>query len=246
MDDWWASFFEGSWVDSQRTFFSAEANTRQSRFIGEVLGLRPGETLLDVPCGAGRIAIELARRGIRVTGVDASSSVIDPARSLAESEGLEIEFHHRDMRDLPWESAFDAAVCFWGSFGYLGDDGDRDYVTAVARALRPGGRFLIDTHVAESLLPVFQERGWTRIGEYLVAEERRFDHETSTCFTTWTYVRDGEIDVKQSAIRLYTYRELALLLKDAGFAITSAYSGYEMRPFKLGAGRLVVAAEKVS
>jgi hypothetical protein len=63
----------------------------------------------------GRHAIELARRGIRMTGVDISVGLLDEARRNAP----EIEWIHGDMRKLPWSCRFDAAYCWGNSFGYL-------------------------------------------------------------------------------------------------------------------------------
>jgi cyclopropane fatty-acyl-phospholipid synthase-like methyltransferase len=238
MSDWWQSFFSGSWIDLQRVSFSEEETARQTRFVVDALGLVDGESVLDVPCGAGRIAIGLARHGTHVTGVDQGADLIESARETAAREGLALELHQRDMRDLPWSARFDAALCFWGSFGYLGDDGDRAFLHAVARALKPGGRFLLDTHVVESLLPAFQPKGWIRLGDTLVLESRAFDHERGTSEVEWTTVRDGVVEVKTSSIRIYTYRELAGMLRDAGFTDLTAYDGHEQKPFRTRSRRL--------
>jgi len=81
------------------------------------LQLRPGSRVLDVPCGGGRHAVELTTRGRSVTAVDLSSDFLTAARGLAAQRNVTVDFHEREMRDLPWTEEFDAAYCFGNSFG---------------------------------------------------------------------------------------------------------------------------------
>ena len=70
------------------------------------------------------------------------------------------------MRELPWRAEFDGAFCGGSSFGYLGDDGDRDFLEAAARALKPGARFVIDAvKAAEALLPQFRDHHEMDVGD---------------------------------------------------------------------------------
>ncbi len=180
-----------------------------------------------------------------MTGVDLSERFLDEGRRRAEADGLDLAWVRADMREISFESVFDAAVNYWGSFGYFDHDGDRRFAAAVARALRPGGRFLIDTHTLETVLPDFAQHMWHRIGETLVLQETRFDHERSRVDTEWTIVGpDGERDVRDSSIRLYTYAELTSLLRDVGFASFEGFDTASDEPFALGADRLTLVATK--
>ena len=94
--------------------------------------------MLDVGCGPGRHASELARRGMLVHGVDISARFVELARRDAP-EGA--TFERLDARDLRFEQEFDAAICLCqGAFGLMVDERDDDAVVAgIAKALVPGG-----------------------------------------------------------------------------------------------------------
>lgn len=241
---WWLDFFSGAWLDVQRQFKPPEQTQAEADFIQDVMQLAPGARVLDAPCGEGRLSLELAARGCVVTGVDITPALLEDARRQAAERGLDVRWVQRDMRDLPWQGEFDAAFCYWGSFGYFDEAGNRDFVQAVGRALRSGGRFLIDTHCAETLFPILQERGWWEMGDTTVLEWRRYDHETGRIDVEWTFVQNGQTTKRFSSIRLYTYRELCTLLRQAGFATFTGYSAINKNPFEFGARRLILLATK--
>lgn len=241
--EWWETFFSGLWLDVQRVFRAART-TSEAEFVQRVLKVQSGASILDVPCGEGRLSLELASRGFRVTGVDITKAVLEDARRVATERRLEVAWHRRDMRDLPWQEAFDGAFCFWGSFGFFDDEENKAFLTAVARTLKPGGRFVIDMpNVAESLLPRFQERDWWPIGEVIVLEERRYDHVRSRIEVDWTLVKAGQVETKTSSIRIYTYREICSLLTEVGFTGLDAFSSLTGEAFKLGQRLYIVAVK---
>jgi cyclopropane fatty-acyl-phospholipid synthase-like methyltransferase len=103
-----------------------EQTRTEVEFLERVLRIAPGAQLLDVPCGNGRHAIEVAKRGYRLTGVDQSEEFIAEVRSADSVTARRVL---GDMCDLPWPSEFDGAYCFGNSFGYVAD-GIRDHVRA--------------------------------------------------------------------------------------------------------------------
>lgn len=239
---WWSDFFNDLWIEVQRRSKSAEQSAREAAFICRALRLEKGARVLDVPCGVGRIAVELAALGHVVTGIDLTGDFIEDARRTAAGRGLDIQFMRGDMRELPARPEFDAVVCWWGSFGYFEDAENAAFLRAAARCLKPGGRILIDTHVMETLLPGMRERAWRRIGDILVLEERRYDFESSRTLTDWTFIRDGSVYSNQTSIRLYSYGELTRMLADAGFDRFNAYGSIEEDPFQAGSDRLYLVA----
>ena len=246
-DNWWQAFFKGSWESIQLEGYP-EARTRtEVDFVLAALQVSPGSKILDVPCGAGRHSIELARRGFLPNGVDFNAAAIAVAAKQATNEGLLCEFLAKDMREIDFAEQFDAAICFFGSFGYFDDDDNLKYALRVARALRPGAKFLIETHVAESLFPIYQQRSWIPIKEdppVRVLEDRQFDIDTGRIHTKWTFISNDGMSESSSSIRIYTYRELCSLLKQAGFSGFGGYETGKLEPFVLGSARLSLVATK--
>ncbi|MFQ6028934.1 MAG: hypothetical protein ACE5Q6_15740 [Dehalococcoidia bacterium] len=98
----------------------------------------------------------------------------------------------------------------------------------------------------ETRLPemIAEERVWWPVGNLLALEERAFDHATSRVESQWTLVRDGQTEHKSLSLRLYTYRELTLLLEQAGFTGHQAFGSMEWEPFELGALWLYLLTSK--
>ena len=245
--EWWHEFFSGSALDFVRHSRDDEQTQEEADFVQQALGLALGSKVLDVPCGGGRLSLELASRGYQVTGVDISLPLLDAAKVEADVQRLAIDWEHRDMRDLPWPGEFDGAICFWSSFGYFDEQGNADFLKAVSDALKPGARFLLDTPLIETRLPEMEseEKVWWQAGELLALEDRRFDHVSSRVESEWTFVHRGQIEKKPLSLRLYTYRELCSLLELAGFGNHLAYGTVDLEPFSLGSNWLYMVTTKL-
>ena len=219
--NWWETFFEGVSVDMWIQAVPPEHTVREADRLEGLLGVGAGAEILDVPCGGGRLALAFAERGYRLTGVDWSTQFLDHARSSREAE--RVGWERRDMRDLPWRERFDAAFCVGNSFGYLDDDGNAAFLRAVRAALKPGGRFVLETPmVLENLLGHLQPRPWWKAGDVYLLVENRYDPATSRLEIEYTFSRNGTVEVRSGSHRAYAYRELVALMEAAGFAVASA------------------------
>jgi SAM-dependent methyltransferase len=143
--DWWQTFFTGPMADGWLRAMPEETTQQEADFVEQVLQVAAPARLLDVPCGGGRHAHALAARGYQMTAVDVSPHFLAAARARPVGGTGQVAWEQRDMRDLPWAGAFDGAYSMGNSFGYLDDQGNADFLSAVARALKPGGRFVLDT-----------------------------------------------------------------------------------------------------
>ena len=245
--DWWSEFFSGSALEFVKHSRDEGQTQEEADFVQQALGLPLDSKILDVPCGGGRLSLELASRGYRVTGVDISLPLLEDAGARSDVQQLPINWEHRDMRDLPWQGEFDGAVCFWNSFGYFDERGNADFLRAVSSTLKPGARFLLDTPLMETRLPEMEAEAkvWWKVGDLLALEDRRFDHATSRVESEWTFVHDGRTERKSLSLRLYTYRELCRLLDEAGFGNHRAYGTLDLEPFGLGSTWLYMVTTKL-
>lgn len=210
-------------------------------------GLTPGSKVLDLPCGPGRHSLELARRGYRITGVDRTRGYLDQARSKANAEWLNIEWVQSDMREFRRESAFDAAINLYTSFGYFEDQAENRRVLANFRAsLKAGGVFIMETLGKEVLARTFKERIWEeRPDGSLYLAETKVSRHWSWVESKWRLIRDGV--VKEHVVSHYVYSavELIAMLTDAGFGEFRTFGSLAGTPFDHAAERMVIAARAV-
>lgn len=246
---WWNSFFKGPYAQIQlHESEQVERTSDQVNFVVSVLELGGGEHILDAPCGVGRHSIELAARGFAPTGVDFNERAIETARERAKALNVGVEFRVQDMREINDTATFDAAMCFLGSFGYFSDEDNLRHVTAIAKALKPGGRFLVETHTVETLARIFTPRTWEWLQDSQsgdrVLEEREWDLENGRMEGTWTFVSDDGAETVRSSVRIYAYSELCRLLREAGFSSFKGYDTATKTPFQVGSRRLALVATR--
>ncbi|HKQ63253.1 MAG TPA: methyltransferase domain-containing protein [Candidatus Polarisedimenticolaceae bacterium] len=243
--NWYEGFFQGIVLDMWQKALPAEAACADADFLERALKLRPGSRVLDVPCGLGRHSIELASRGYKLTSVDLSAEGIAIARKRGAEAKVDVDWRQADMRELPWEAEFDAIFCFGNSFGYLDPPGMRAFVAAVARALKRGGRFAMDSgFVAESILTHLREREWAQIDDILFLEENRYHVADSCLETVYTFQRRGETVTRSGFHWVYTLRELRALLAASGLVAEEPLSSLGGEPFRVGSPYMLLAAEK--
>jgi SAM-dependent methyltransferase len=243
--EWAKSFFTGLFVELWLQAVPAPQTTAEADFLEKALRLPPGARVLDAPCGGGRLSLELAGRGYRMTGVDISSEFLDVARAGAAARQLPITWEQRPMQDLPWRGEFDAAFCMGNSLGGLDDGETAAFFSAVARSLKPGGRFAVDNGcIAECVLPNLKERFWWPVGDIMFLVQNRYDHVQGRLEMEFTLIRDGRVEKKSGFQQVYTYRSFCRMLADAGFEGLEGYGSVAQDPFRLGCRQLCLVATR--
>jgi SAM-dependent methyltransferase len=212
--------------------------------VQDLTGMMAGMDVLDLCCGPGRHSIELARRGMKVTGVDRTRPYLRRARRKAEREGLDVTFLEQDMRQPLGERRFDVAINMFTSFGYFEAPSDDLRVAAnLLRALRPGGVLLIDTIGKEILARGWQNRDWAELPEGgFLLQERRLSHGWSWIDNRWVLIRDGAVEEFTIGHRLYAASELAGLLRSVGFASVQVFGSLGGDPYDERCQRMVLVA----
>ena len=220
-----------------------ECIEREVAVIWKILDLRPGMEVLDLACGNGRIANVLAARGCLVTGLDIIPAFLEQATQSAVAGNLTATYHLGDMRALPWTNRFDCVVNWMSAYGYFGDEENRQVLSEAYRALKPGGRLLINLNNREWLLKNFQRASVIeRDGNYMV-DQRRYDVHSGRVYTERLILFEGQQSKMRFFVREFSYHELAAWLGQVGFQYVSGYD-WEGQPFSLQSQRMILVAEK--
>ena len=243
---WFETFFTGVAVEFWKRAIPSAVTLAEVDFLERTLAAPAGGALLDIPCGSGRHSIELARRGYRVTGVDLSADALTQARVLADEAGVRVELCSGDMRNPALvEQSCHGAFCFGNSLPYLDRSGLGNFFGALRRAIRPGGKLVIDTGcAAESILPTLQRQRWHRFGDIVVLSAASYSVEESRLDIDYTFIRDGVMDTRPASSYVFTVAELKRLLADAGFEVLSLNGGIAGERFELATPRLVLTARR--
>jgi SAM-dependent methyltransferase len=240
---WHESFFGEDWLRIALSIPDERAD-QQVEFIVDALGLEPDARVLDLACGHGRHTARLARRGFAVTGLDVSASSLELARENEPSA----TYVEADMREVPLEDgSFDAVINLFTAFGYFEDEADDQRVLhEVARVLRPGGSFLIDTINPPGLFGRYRGRHWDRLEDgTLMLEDHEYDVASGRTKTDWTLIfADGERRDLRHSVRAYTAPELTRLLGNAGLEVVASWGDFDGGELERESRRLILRADK--
>ena len=191
--------------------YSFTKGTRQEvDHVVKVLGLQPGMRVLDVGCGPGRHAYELAKRGVIVHGIDISQTFVDVASASAPPGAT---FERMDARALTFSHEFDAAICLCqGAFGLMTANGhDIEVLSGIRRALKDTGGVVLSAFNAYFAVKYH--------------EAASFDADTGVAHeTTEIKNQSGESKSADLWTGCYTPRELRLMLAKTGFDVQSISS----------------------
>jgi 2-polyprenyl-3-methyl-5-hydroxy-6-metoxy-1,4-benzoquinol methylase len=221
-------------------------------FVERELGANRSKRILDIACGTGRHAIELAKRGYHVTGFDLSEGQLRRAREKAAAAGATVDFERRDATQPHFTNEFDAAIMFCeGAFPLMEtDEKNHAILRHAAAALRPGGKLLLTT--LNALFPLFHSvKDFLDAGASGAASDKlTFDLMTFREHAELTFTDDaGKSQTITTDERYYTPAEMRWLLETAGFAkidIVGAHLGEFSRDHALTPEdfEMLVAAEK--
>jgi ubiquinone/menaquinone biosynthesis C-methylase UbiE len=241
---WWVDFFP-AFREMFGPRYPAKETAALADFIIRKLGLKKGDRFLDCPCGIGRISFPLAKKSIRVTGVDITESYLNEIAVKAKRLGLRIKLVHSDMRRIDFDREFDAAGNLGTSFGYFEKESDNELVLKkVFRALKPGGKFLLDVGNRDRIIRQYEPFGLTEIGKTRILQSRHFDTARSVITADWTVMESGREEKVRSVLRLYSYHELITMMRKAGFVDIEGYGSVKGKPIDFDCRMMMVIGTK--
>ncbi len=243
---WWEELFNDDYLHAMERVTDDQI-AREVHFIEESLGVERGGALLDLACGTGRHAVELARRGYEVVGFDLSLAMLARAGEDAQERDAKLNFIQGDMRDMTFEEQFDGVYCWNTSFGYFEEDKNAQVVERVHRALKGGGLFLLDVVNRDFLVRQSPSLAWFEGEGCICMDDMSVDFITSRMRVKRTMMLDdGRSQEIEYSMRIYSLHELGRILHEHGFTVREV-SGRVSTPGVFFGGdspRSMILAEK--
>ncbi len=218
MKQWYEDLFDNYAKTYDRERFTQGTET-EVNFIEKEINSDRSKTILDVGCGTGRHAIELAKRGYSVTGIDLSESQLDRARDKAELAGVSVEFMQQDARSFDLGKTFDLVIMLCeGGFSLMEtDEMNFNILKNAAAHLKSGGKFIFTT--LNALYPLYHSvKDFINSGSDVESLDNTFDlltfRDRSTIAIVDDFGNEKQLDCDE---RYYAPSEITWMLKSLGF-----------------------------
>ncbi len=226
--DWFENWFGSPYY---HILYQDRDEQEAQEFVEKLLAyLKPnaGSTMLDIACGEGRFARQLAGHGFNVTGIDISDASIQKASAL---ENDNLNFYVQDMRQPFYINYFDYAFNFFTSFGYFDNDRDHELAArAFATALKKEGILVIDYlnagYVAANLNPedTIQKGDFT----FSISRKQENNHFIKD-------IRFKDADNKDrhftESVAAFSVADFQRMLKPSGMSLIATFGDYLLNPY---------------
>lgn len=220
-------------------------------FYEEILareGVKP-RTAVDLACGTGSVALLLAKKGLRVTGVDLSEEMLTVASQKAQEMDSPPVFVRQPLQSLHLPRGVDMAVCALDSLDYLTNPEDCALaIWRVYKALNPGGIFLFDVNTPEKLRAMDGQVFLDEDDDVYCVWRGEFDEKTNICsygMDLFQRRRDKwERSFEEHREYAYSQEQLTKYLKDAGFTRIRVYGDRCLEAPREGEQRIYFSARK--
>jgi 2-polyprenyl-3-methyl-5-hydroxy-6-metoxy-1,4-benzoquinol methylase len=217
----WQQFFDGHAPVYMNNVFTKNT-IKEVNFLLRELNLTPGSSILDMGCGTGRHAIELARRGYQVTGVDLSSGMLSQAEKAANEANVKVEWVQSDATLFKSKKPLDAAICLCeGAFGLLGltdDPWEHDYAILrnINASIKPKAKFILTALNGCAMIRHYAQKD-VKSGEFdplTIVKTHPMEYETPKGKKSVVLKEKG-----------FVATELSMLFRLAGFEILNIWGG---------------------
>jgi SAM-dependent methyltransferase len=232
--------YSPEWAEAWDLFIPRSRTVRETDFLVwtfDEFAKIPVHRILDAGCGTGRVALELARRGYHVTGIDPYVSMLRVAKRNARKAGFDVRFAQGSLESPRLRARYDAVYSILDPFNYLLTERSlSNALSKILKLIRPGGVLIINTMNFASLYPVFKKNirisgkgnGWSL--------QKRVRHEIDDVNLLWYHYESDVFKLKgkvhrwseKHVLRMWTFPELRRALEEQGFEKVHLFK--EMKP----------------
>jgi len=241
------SFFEGLYKHAWKGIIPTGLTEAEVDFIQEIGAIKNTGKILDIMCGYGRHAFELAKRGLQVTAIDNLQDYIDEIKIKTSEQNLPINAIHSDILYARLNEIYDTAICMGNSFAFFDRADALKLLKNVADHLKPGGVLIINSWmIAEIAIKHFKEKDWHYAGEYKCMLEYSYGFYPSRIESEQTIISpEGHVETVKGIDYIFTLDELEEMFNEVGLKTKDLYSTPRKKRFALGDGRVYIVASKI-
>jgi cyclopropane fatty-acyl-phospholipid synthase-like methyltransferase len=241
-------FFSGSYKEVWRRLIPSGLSEAECDFIEDVAQLKQGDPILDIMCGYGRHALELARRGYAVTAVDNAADYIDEIKATSAAEMLPVEAFVEGALTVPLQKNYKAAICMGNSFAFFDRKDAISLLKKISSHLMEDGILLINSWmIAEIAIKHFREKEWIEVDGYKYLLDYKFHFQPSRIESEHTLLTtQGLVEVINGVDYVYTLAEMEAMFAEAGLCTKALFSTPRKRPFKMGDNKIYIVVQKAA
>lgn len=240
------TFFEGIYKEVWRKLIPPGLSEVECDFITEAAQLESGDAVLDLMCGYGRHALELARRGFSVTAVDNAEDYIAEIKDMAKENALPVDAYASSALTMQLSQTYKAAICMGNSFAFFDRADAVSLLKKIAAHLVQDSILIINSWmIAEIAIKHFREKEWYSVDNYKYILDYQFHFQPSRIESEHTIISDcGEMEVIKGVDYIFTLAELEAMFNEAGLETKFLYSTPKKRPFRMGDNKIYIVAQK--
>ncbi len=223
---------------------TGERTRGECDFIERACQLKRGQAVLDLACGHGRHALELASRKYELTGVDINADFLRIAREAASAAELDIEYIEGDILQTEYESRFDLVLLLFSTLGFFDRSDLRALFSRISSALNPGGLAFIDTKNRDHIAAELNAWHVTEKGKDLMIDRISFDPLSGTTTNRRVYVKDGVRYEAPFNMYMYNYHDLSTLATAFGLKVKKVFGNWKGDPLDSSSRRIILILQK--
>ena len=196
--------------------------------------------ILDLACGTGVLALELAKLGHSVKGIDISPHMIEMAKSKS-TDHLDISFEIKDMTDFSFDEKYDLVICTFDSLNYIIDLKNLKTVFVnISKVLLDKGFFVFDCNTEKLYLSRHKGQYERELKGLRFTQKLKYNRDTKIAKTIFEFP-DGEKETHKQ--RPYNLEEITKILTECDFEVLKTYADFEKRPYCNESERLICVAK---